>query len=248
MGNFSLHPDVVWVDRPDGSVRLIHLAGNTCSLDAASAGLLRSILEHGIGRATTNLISSCCVHPREARTDVHSFAAALSKERILRNGQHSTTERLKRRAAIGLVSRALAAADSASLALEKRARRLLFVARWATLQFGWSATYAAWNTTYPQPASTAASHAAQLVEIDEVVRDAATQSLLKYECKERALACLALGRHAGFHTEPVLGVAFNPMRAHVWVESGDRIFSDDPEHCRTFERIALCSRVGLPLP
>ena len=121
------------------------------------------------------------------------------------------------------------------------AGRISAVARWATLQFGWSTTYASWNKRYPQPSSTTESHEVQLGGIDEVVRAAATQSLLKYECKERALACLALGRQAGFHTELILGVAFNPMRAHVWVESDDRIFSDDPEHCRTFERIALCS-------
>src|SRR5215469_5657277 len=127
MRNFSLHPDVVWVDRPDGSVRLIHLDGNTCSLDAASASLLRSILKHGIDHATADLISSFSVHSHEAHADVQCYVAVLDKQRILRNFQHSTAERLKKRAAIGLVSRALDVADSPSLALEKRARRLLFV-------------------------------------------------------------------------------------------------------------------------
>src|SRR5215469_14162560 len=99
MRSFSLDPDVVWVDRPDGSVRLIHLGGNTCSLDAASACLLRSILEHGIDHATADLLSSCSVDSHEARADVQCFVAVLNKQRILRNLQHSTAERLRNRMA-----------------------------------------------------------------------------------------------------------------------------------------------------
>jgi hypothetical protein len=241
--DFCLHPDVLWVERPDGSARLLHLDGNTCLLDPESASLFRSILERGVDRSSSDLASSCSADLAKVRADVGAFVVELGKQRIIRRARVSHAEHLERRACVALVRGVLKAIDSPKHSLERRARRLLFLARWAAAVFGWSVTQAAWDAAYPQPATAGARHDAMIDRIDKVVRDAAAQSLLKFECKERALVCVALGREAGVHAELVLGVAFMPMRAHVWVESGDRIFSDDADHCREFERIPL--RPGL---
>jgi hypothetical protein len=188
-----------------------------------------------------DLASDCHADSSEVRADVSAFVAELRKQRILRRTRLSRAEQLERRASVALMVRVLKAIDLPNHSLERRARRLLFVARWAAPLFGWSITHAAWDAAYPQPVTGGVQHGAQMDSIDKVVRDAAARSLLKFECKERALACVALGRRAGVYAELVLGVAFMPMRAHVWVESGDRIFSDDADHCREFEPISIQS-------
>lgn len=73
--------------------------------------------------------------------------------------------------------------------------------------------------------------------IDHAVRDAASRSFMGFECKERSLACLALARGSGIPAELVVGVAHEPMRAHVWVEAQGRVISDDPEQHRLFEAV-----------
>jgi hypothetical protein len=70
------------------------------------------------------------------------------------------------------------------------------------------------------------------------VRKTAARSLISVECKERALACLALARKNGIPAQLVVGVTHYPLQGHVWVESGGRIISDNPEHCQRFEPVA----------
>ena len=73
--------------------------------------------------------------------------------------------------------------------------------------------------------------------IDFAVRDVAARSLLRLECKERALTCLALARDLGLAADLVIGLSYTPLRAHVWVACAGRVVGDEAEICGTYEAV-----------
>ena len=107
-----------------------------------------------------------------------------------------------------------------------RAWGLLWAAKWAVAQFGWARAVREWERVYPQPASEMLANTEKLEAIDLVVRKTAARSLLSVECKERALACLALARMNGISAQLVVGVTHYPLQGHVWVEAANRVISD----------------------
>jgi len=223
MSAVRMHPDVVLVERPDGTSWLLHMSANTLRLDAGSTELLKSIVDRGPDESARTIAHRFGVDERDVRADVADFIADLRKQRVLivdadTNG--GIAERIVERA----------------LALGNGAWSFLFIARVAVALFGWAATIRAWERRFPQPATPCDDHET-LDVIDSVVRHTAARSLLHHECKERGLACLAMARRAGIAADLLIGLTYSPLAAHVWVECGDRIISDLPEHCAPYERV-----------
>jgi hypothetical protein len=248
---YQMHPDVVWVERPDGSSCLLHMSANACRLDAHSTQLLKSILEFGLERSILDLAEHFDVDEQDVRDDVSIFIADLLKQRVIypRAQQASPIERLRADAACTAITVALGLVHRSVRGLRCRTWWLLLVARWAVAQVGWAKTMKAWEQRYPQPTHESQSADATLIdEIDQVVCETAARSFLNHQCKERALTCLALARENGIAAHLVIGLTYMPLRAHVWVECGNRIISDNPEHCRFYDRVTYDGKGGiLPL-
>ena len=238
---FRLHPDVIWIVRPDRSSRLLHLGANACAIDPASTELLRSILSVGPEQSAEELTKQYRIEKAQAYADVQSFVRDLRKQKIIeRDGSiKSPAEHIKAVAARVCIPLALRIVHLFAKDLPRKSWGLLLVARWAVTQFGLSAAVRRWDHFYPQPVAGAKPQDAEMLNaIDAVVRETTSRHFLNAQCKERGLACLALCRHEGFPAELVIGMTFAPLEGHVWVESVGRILSDDPEHCQPYEPIA----------
>lgn len=235
---YQLHPDVVWIGRPDGSARLMHMSANVCAIDAESAALLKSIIEVGPERSAAELAAQESIDEAEAREEVQDFIVDLRKQKLLQplQEQPSLLDRCRDGAARVLVPGAVRLVGL-SRSLRGKVWGLLWAARWAVAQFGWARAVREWERLYPQPAAEASDRESHLEAIDHAVRQRASRSFIGVECKERSLACLALARENGIAAEMIVGVTHNPLQAHVWVEAGGRVISDNPEHCRPFEPV-----------
>ena len=240
MSGYQLHPEVVWIARPDGSARLMHMSANVCAIDADSTVLLTSILERGLERSATELAAREAIDVGEARQDVRDFVADLCKQKLIQPIQHRTSplDQVRDGAARALVPGAIRLANLAARTLNGRIRGLLWAAKWTVAQFGWARAIREWERVYPQPAAEKLATIEELDTIDHSVRQAAARSLFGVECKERSLVCLALARGSGIPAQLIVGVAHNPMQGHVWVEAQGRVISDDPDHYRSFEPVA----------
>ena len=236
---YELHPDVVWIERPDGSVRLMHMSANVCAMDAESAALLTSIIEMGPEHSVSALADQDEIDEAEAREEVQDFIADLRKQKLIQPVQERQPplDIVRDGAARTLVPGALRLVRLPR-SLSGKVWGLLWAARWAVAQFGWARAVREWERVYPQPAAEPPDRDAQLEAIDHAVRQRAARSFIGVECKERSLACLALARERGIAAEIIVGVTHNPFQGHVWVEAGDRVISDNPEHCRPFEPVA----------
>ena len=237
---YQLHPDVVWIARPDGSTRLMHMSANVCAIDAESTALLTSIIETGAERSASELASRFEIDYSDAREDVEDFITGLRKQKLIQPLQHrkSSLEHLRDSAARALVPSVSRLIDLMTWNLRGKVRGLLWTARWAVAQFGWARAVREWERIYPQPAVNTLASIERLAAIDHAVRQAASRSLIGVECKERSLVCLALARQSGIRAQLIVGVSHNPMQGHVWVEAEGRIISDDPEHYRSFDPVA----------
>lgn len=220
-----MHPDVVLVERPDGTSWLLHMSANTLRLDAESTDLLNMIVARGPDDAARAIAQRFAIDERQVRADIEEFVGDLRRQRVLVTRANAKSER---RFAERIIEKALAFANGAW--------SLLFVARIAVALFGWAATIRAWERRFPQPDAPRVD-SDRLDLIDSVVRETAARSLLHHECKERGLACLAMARRAGIAADLLIGLTYSPLAAHVWVECGDRIISDLPEHCAPYERV-----------
>lgn len=239
VSGYQLHPDVVWIGRPDGSARLMHMSANVCAIDADSATLLTSIIEVGPERSASALAAQEEIDEAEAREEVQDFIADLRKQKLIQPLQERQPplDRVRDGAARALVPGVIRLVGL-SRSLRGRVWGLLWAARWAVAQFGWARAVREWERIYPQPAAEGPDRDAHLEAIDHAVRQRASRSFIGVECKERSLACLALAREHGIAAEMIVGVTHNPLQGHVWVEAGGRVISDNPEHCRPFEPVA----------
>jgi hypothetical protein len=176
-----------------------------------------------------------------------ALLAPLLRERILLEvgRSRSRAEAFKSACVSALVQQALRLAERGP-SRRRMAGRLLHVARWSIVLFGWSETVRAWERRYRQPADEQSCDSQELELIDRTVRLAAARSLGGHECKERALTCLALVRTSGMAAELVIGITEPPLRAHVWVEAGETVVSDDPDNCQGYARVARYAGTGTP--
>jgi hypothetical protein len=199
------------------------------------------ILSVGPEQSAEELIKQYGIEKARADADVHAFVRQLQREDVLqRDGSiKAPAQQLKAVAALLFVPLALRLVHLLARDLARRSWGLLLVARWSVTRFGLAATIRRWNHFYPQPiAETTPQDAEKLRIIDAIVRETTSRHFLNAQCKERGLACLALCRQQGFPSDLVIGMTFAPLEGHVWVESGGRILSDDPEHCQPYEPIA----------
>ncbi|HUN44146.1 MAG TPA: lasso peptide biosynthesis B2 protein [Acetobacteraceae bacterium] len=235
---YRLHPDVVWIERPDGSVHLMHMSANVCAIDAEAAALLRAIFAVGPAPAAAELAARDGMPAVEAETEVADFIRSLRRQRLIQPAPDEASVAPRDRTAIGVIRGALRLVDTLARTPRTRTRGMLWAARWAVFQFGWARAIRAWEVLFPQPADVAIASPQRLAEIDEAVREIAASSLVGLECKERSLVCLALARTHGVRAQLIVGIAHDPMQGHVWVEAAGRILGDDPEHYRSFDRVA----------
>jgi hypothetical protein len=236
---YQLHPDVVWIARPGGSALLMHMGANVCAIDADSTALLTSIIEAGLERSASDLAARDEIDEAEAREEVQYFIAELRKQKLIQPLQHrkSLLERARDGAARALIPGVIRLVHLATWNPRGRARGLLWAARWTVAQFGWSTAIRMWERVYHQPAPDTPASIDALDAIDHAVRHAASRSLFAFECKERSLACMALARERGILAQLIVGVSYDPMQGHVWVEAGGRVLGDDPEHHRSFDPV-----------
>ncbi len=237
---YQLHPEVVWIPRPDGSARLMHMSANVCAIDAGSAKLLKSILDVGPVAAAAELALDDEIDRGEARGEVEHFIASLRRQKLIQTvgAKKSPFDHLRDAVARGTIAPTIHLADRASGALAGRIRRLFWAAKWTIALFGWARAIREWERAYPQPVGGRQATVEELDTIDCAVRQAASRSFIGVECKERSLVCLALTRRSGIPSQLIVGVAHNPMQGHVWVEAQGRVISDDPDHFRAFEPVA----------
>ena len=237
---YQLHPDVVWIARPDGSAHLMHMSANVCAIDADSTALLTSIIEVGPERSASHLAARYNIDEAEAREQVQDFIAGLREEKLIQPLQHrkSPGEKARDGAARVLLPAVIRLVNLVTRNPRGRVRGLLWTAGWAVAQFGWATAIRVWERVYPQPTAGAPASVQRLEAIDHAVREVASHSLIGLECKERSLVCLALARESGVPAHLVVGVDHDPIQGHVWVEAGGRVIGDDPEHCRSFEPVA----------
>lgn len=240
MTSYRLHPDVVWISRPDGSSCLMHMSANLCAVDAVSTNLLKSIIAIGPERTAVEQAARHSVDEAQVREDIREFITDLRTQKIFCPVVYRDPplEKARTAAARILVSGTLRLDLLPARNLRVRAWGLLWAAKWAVAQFGWARAVREWERGYPQPASETLANTEKLEAIDLVVRKTAARSLLSVECKERALACLALARMNGISAQLVVGVTHYPLQGHVWVEAANRVISDNAEHCRLFEPVA----------
>lgn len=217
------------VRAPDGSGRLLDLAGSFYAVDPIAADLLAD-LSRGSRTAT--------VHAAARRYGISEEQIAADLDALLAELPPGIgTEETARRP--GWV-------DTLVVALLSLLRRvghprlrtwvLLAAARVCFAAAGWSRTLR-WWTSLPTRGGPAGSSAA---EIDRRVRRQATGSVLGHTCKERAVVCLAEARAAGQPAAVVLGLSFYPLATHSWcVVDDDVVLGDLPDLCVAFQPVAL---------
>lgn len=234
---YRLHPDVVWIPRPDGSSRLMHMGGSICAIDSATTGLLTAILKLGPECAVSELAARCGIADSQVCDDILAFLSDLHTQNLIQfpHLRDSLTEAVRDRASLSFGSGMLRLINRVDWNLRAQAWMLLWMARWTVALFGWSRAVRVWEHVYPQPVADLSPSADTLGTLDHVVRQTAACSLSRIQCKERALACIALARGRGIPARLIVGITYDPLEGHVWVESEGRIISDNPEHCRLFE-------------
>jgi hypothetical protein len=238
---FRIHPDIVWIDRPDRSSRLLHMGANVFAIDPASTELLRLILRVGPEQSAAQWMEQHGVERAQAYADVEAFVKHLQKQKIIqREGSiNSPTEFIKAVTARVCIPAALHTVHLLAKDLRRKSWGLLLVAKWAVTQFGMALAVRRWTHFYSQPDVSEQHQDLEMLNvIDAAVRETTSRHFLNAQCKERGLTCLALCRHMGFPAELVIGMTFAPLEGHVWVESAGRILSDDPEHCQPYEPVA----------
>lgn len=136
---YQLHPDVVWIGRPDGSARLMHMSANVCAIDADSATLLKSIIETGPERSASMLAVQEAIDEAEALEEVQGFIADLRKQKLIqpRQERQPPLDRVRDGAARALVPGAIRLVGLAR-GMRGKVWGLLWAARWAVAQFGWA--------------------------------------------------------------------------------------------------------------
>jgi transglutaminase superfamily protein/coenzyme PQQ synthesis protein D (PqqD) len=220
---------VLLVRAPDGSGRLLDLAGSFYAVDPIAAEMLADLSRGG----RTETVRAAARRYRISEQQIAADLDALLAELPPGIGTEETARRQ------GWV-------DTLVVALLSLLRRvghpplrtwaLLAAARICFASAGWSRTLRWWTSVPTRGVPTGSSAA----EIDRRVRRQATGSILGHTCKERAVVCLAEARTAGLPAAVVLGLTFYPLATHSWCVVDDGvILGDHPDLCAAFQPVAL---------
>ncbi len=201
-----LAPDTAFVVLPDGSGRLLDLAGSFYALSPSATGMLRETLRSGSATAAERVAASFAVAEGRVRQDLHVFLDDLRQRRLLqRAGDDVPTDRAVSRSLLG----ALGATYRCVRRTAARSWVLLALAYLSIRRLGWPRTLATWQAFHgPAPSGAADSEMEAIRAAAEATRTAAAWHPLHVQCKERSLCCWSLLRAAGVPAQLVVGVAF----------------------------------------
>jgi hypothetical protein len=217
------------VRAPDGSGRLLDLAGSFHVLDRIATELLWDVAIRGRSEAVRTTARLYRVPEQRVAADLgellEQVPAGIGSVEAARRGEWVDPLVV---AGLSLLVRVRYP--------RLRAWVLLAVARVCFATVGWSRTLG-WWTALPTRDRPGGSSGA---EIDRRVRRSATGSVLGHTCKERAVVCLAEARAAGLGAAVVLGLSFYPLATHSWCVLDDGVVLGDlPDVCAAFDTVAL---------
>jgi Transglutaminase-like superfamily len=220
---------VLLVRAPDGSGRLLDLAGSFYAVDPIAAELLADLARSGRAEAVHAAALRYRIPEQRIAADLDALLAELPPG-IGTAGPAPRQGRLDA-LAVALLSALLRVGHP-----RLRTWALLAAARVCFATAGWSRTLR-WWTSLPTRGVPGRSSAA---DIDRRVRRQATGSVLGHTCKERAVVCLAEARAAGLPAAVVLGLSFYPLATHSWcVVDDDVVLGDHPDLCAAFQPVAV---------
>jgi hypothetical protein len=246
-GDFQLGADVVLVQQ-SGDCRLLDFRrGTFYALDTIGTMMISLLLRRTREEAIEHVAGCYAVESTTVRSDMGDLLGRLTRMKLIRMNQPAAPRTSAAGGLSGLLCRLFA-----SLALWCcRTPRpglpgrftvwLLLTWAWFSLRlFGLSTTAACWKKWQPVLGGEGdATETAAIDELDRMIRvSAASRIVFPMVCKERALAGYHLLR-ACLHVpaELVIGIELHPFRGHAWVECGERIVTDDREHCEPFTPI-----------
>src|SRR4051812_19598878 len=163
---YGLHPDVVWIERPDGSAHLMHMSFNVCAIDSAASMLLKDIVGAGAETAAARLAGQEGITIEDARADVIDFIASLRSQKLIQKVQPNAAEA----AGSPSFARTLTAGLKRAFALLLRSpqgqvRGMMWTARLVIALFGWARAVRSWESVYPQPTTAVAAESEVLASI-----------------------------------------------------------------------------------
>ncbi|MGY1625208.1 lasso peptide biosynthesis protein [Geodermatophilus sp. SYSU D00965] len=233
------------VRAPDGSGRLLDLAGSFYAVDPIAAELLADLPRAGRTGTVRAAARRHGVPEQQVAADLDALLADLPAD--LGSAPAAARGQWLDRLVVALLS-ALCRVGSPPL----RTWALLAAARLCFATAGWYRTLR-WWTSLPTRDGPGGSSAAA---IDRRVRRSASGSVLGHTCKERAVVSLAEARRAGLPAAVVLGLSFYPLATHSWcvvegatVDDGDAVdggdvlggavLGDQPDLCAAFQPVAV---------
>lgn len=225
-----LAPEVVFVEGPDGSARLLDLEGGFYAIPQSGAELLRETLADGTASAAVRIAERYGVDTEQVEQDLSAFLTDLRRRRLICRPGSPPRGRTRRLLCRLMVTLPLLALLRLVPSLSLRAWLLLALARCSFWLFGWSATVATWGKVRGVPRPTEGCDRV-VTAVGETVRRMASGHLMHVECKERAVCCWALLRAGGWPAALVVGVRFFPMIGHCWCASGSHVLADSPDNC-----------------
>jgi len=236
--DFTLSPEVLFVEVQDGTARLLDLGGQFYALSGISTVMLRETLTHGVSAAAAQVSAQFRADPEQVKADLAAFLADLEAKGVVRRGPAPPPTRPPW--ASGVLRAVLAGIYRLARSPRTRAWLLLGLAQLSLRLVGWPATVAVWEQSTPKAGKSAPAEgrAAHVRTVDETVRRVTATHLLSTGCKERSLCAWSLLRAAGMPATLLVGIALFPFEGHCWCQSGDQVLGDDPEECERYTVVA----------
>jgi hypothetical protein len=219
--SFRLRTDVFPV-MAEGGARLLDLRrGRFYALDPIGAQMLGAALDAGPAETASRLAQDYGVTPECVAADLRNLQNELERRQLI----------------IPYVP----LVPARRLPGRLRLFGLLTLAWLCVRVFGWTGTIGLWRR-WNRNAS-AKSPVARVPEaigaVDQALQAATASHPLNTQCKERALVAWHLLRtYFGLPAELVVGVICYPFQAHVWVEYGPWIVTDQRATCETYTPVA----------
>lgn len=231
--------------RNDDGLKIIDLRrGAFFSVDGIGCELLDEAMRSDARLAARLVADRYAVGEGRVAADLEHLVTALRAEGLLASSSISSIPNTSGTSGISGTSSRVARSRGFGRFLFKQSLRPLRQAGalmtffWVALRaLGWEETVAMVQSVH-QGLDRARPDEPKLMALDQSVRDAASVHFLNVECKERALCAWHSLRADGCDAALVIGVQFNPFRAHAWVESGGTILTDDAERCAEYVEAA----------
>ena len=245
-GKTFTYADGVFAIEESTNLRLFDFnRGRFYSLDSCGANLLGWILEFGFDEAIQRGSSHYGVSSELVHNDAIELLDELLARRIVKRQSQAfvpcktDVPKNKSLATSNLLNTVFQRPrQSAKVPSQFTMILSLILAWWSLRLLGWRRSLTLFEKTFVYSNLSPISELAREFE-QRFSRAAASFCFLQINCKERALAGYGLLRHfLGIDGEIVVGIHRYPFEAHAWVESCDTFYTDEREHCETFEVIA----------